>query len=98
MEKPEEKIMSQVESPETNRNWMESVKVPVPLNELMKFKDRIYAIQNELAAAERELKKADDKYWEQWRRANKAEDALQELKADYQKLLGIDEEGEKDDE
>ena len=98
MEKPEDKIMNEVETPERNRDWMESVKVPVPLNELMKMKDRIFELEKAVDENGRELKKADNEYWDQWRRANKAEEALKALKADYQKLLGMDEEGEKADE
>ena len=98
MEKPEDKIMNEVETPERNRDWMESVKVPVPLNELMKMKDRIFELEKVVDEKGRELKKADNEYLDQWRRANNAEEALKALKADYQKLLGMDEEGEKADE
>lgn len=98
MERPEDKIMNEVETPERNRDWMESVKVPVPLNELMKMKDRIFELEKVVDEKERELKKADTEYWEQWRKAKNAEESLQALKADYQKLLGIYEEGEKADE
>lgn len=97
MEKPEDKIMNDVETPERNRDWMECVKVPVPLNELMKMKDKIFELEKAVDERDRELKKADDKYWDQWRRANKAEESFQGIKAAYQELLGI-EEGEKDDE
>ena len=98
MEKPEDKIMNEVETPERNRDWMESVKVPVPLNELMKMKDKIFELEKALDASGRELKKVDDKYWEQRSKTSKAEEKYEALKKDYQKLLGIDEEGEKDDE
>ena len=98
MEKPEEKIMNEVETPERNRDWMESVKVPVPLNELMKMKDRIFELEKAIDEKERENKEESSKYWEQWRRADAAEKKYETLKADYQKLLGIEEEGEKADE
>ena len=98
MEKPEDKIMNEVETPERNRDWMESVKVPVPLNELMKMKDRIFELEKAVDAKERESKEESSKYWEQWRRADEAEKKYNALKKDYQKLLGMDEEGEKADE
>ena len=54
MEKPEDKIMNEVETPERNRDWMESVKVPVPLNELMKMKDRIFELEKAVDRAEQD--------------------------------------------
>jgi len=89
MENPEEKIMNEVETPERNRDWMESVSVPVPLNELMKYKDRIHELEKEIDKKDQENKEESNKYWREWSRANEAEKKYDALKKDYQKLLGV---------
>ena len=91
MEKPEDKIMNEVETPERNRDWAEDITIPVPLNEYMKLKRKVMKLRQE-------NKIKSDKYWKEWSRANEAEKKYDALKADYQKLLGMDEEGEKADE
>lgn len=98
MEKPEEKIMNEVETPERNRDWMESVKVPVPLNELMKMKDRIFELERKIEKAERDCDRQRDIRWDVEKKLDTKTMAYEALKADYQKLLGMDEEGEKADE
>ena len=91
MEKPEEKIMNEVETPERNRDWMESVKVPVPLNELMKMKDRIFELEKAVDRAKQDYIKQRDLRWEVEKKLDTKTMAYEVLKADYQKLLGMDE-------
>lgn len=91
MEKPEDKIMNEVETPEEKKfDWARDIRIEVPLNEFMKMKKKISKLQNKCKELER---KADDQRSQRWQ----IESAYDKLKADYQKLLGI-EEGEKDDE
>ena len=91
MEKPEDKIMNEVEIPEEKKfDWARDIRIEVPLNEFMKMKKKISKLQNKCKELER---RADDQRSQRWQ----IESAYDKLKADYQKLLGI-EEGEKDDE
>ena len=88
MEKPEDKIMNEVETPEEKKfDWAKDVKIEVPLNEFMKMKKKISKLQNKCKELER---KADEQRSQRW----KIESAYDKLKADYQKVLGITEEGD----
>lgn len=88
MENPEEKIMSEVETPEEKKfDWARDIKIEVPLNEFLKMKKKISKLQNKCKELE---KKADDQRSQRW----KIESAYDKLKADYQKVLGITEEGD----
>ena len=62
--------------------WSDYVEITIPLSKYLKKIKKIEKLK-------RKVKEENDKYWEQWRRANEAEKALDNLKADYQKLLGI---------
>lgn len=70
-------------------NWADTVQITIPLSEYFKKVRKIEKLK-------RKVKENDDKYWDEWRRANAAEKALKALKEDYQKLLGM-KEGEADD-
>lgn len=88
MENPEEKIMSEVETPEEKKfDWARDIRIEVPLNEFMKMKKKISKLQNKCKELER---KADDQRSQRWQ----IESAYDKLKADYQKVLGINEEGD----
>lgn len=87
-ETPEEKIMNEVETPEKNKRWTDDVVIPVPLTKFMKMKTKIAKLENK-------VKEADSKKYEYMRQAMDAEDKFKKIKADYEKLLGIDKEGEK---
>ena len=88
MENPEEKIMSEVETPEEKKfDWARDIKIEVPLNEFLKMKKKLSKLQNKCKELE---KKADDQRSQRW----KIESAYDKLKADYQKVLGITEEGD----
>ena len=88
-ETQEEKIMNEVETPEKNKRWTDDVVIPVPLTKFMKMKTKIAKLENK-------VKEADSKKYEYMRQAMDAEDKFKKIKADYEKLLGIDKEGEKD--
>ena len=91
MEKPEDKIMNEVETPEEKKfDWARDIRIEVPLNEFMKMKKKISKLQNKCKELER---KADDQRSQRW----KIESAYDKLKADYQKLLGIKKDEEGDD-
>ena len=88
MENPEEKIISEVETPEEKKfDWARDIKIEVPLNEFLKMKKKISKLQSKCKELE---KKADDQRSQRW----KIESAYDKLKADYQKVLGIKEEGD----
>ena len=68
-------------------DWARDVRIEVPLNEFMKMKKKISKLQNKCKELER---KADEQRSQRW----KIESAYDKLKADYQKVLGITEEGD----
>lgn len=70
-------------------NWADSVEITIPLSKYFKLVKKVEKLK-------RKLKEKDDKYWQEWRRANAEEKAFKELKKDYQNLLGM-KEGEEDD-
>lgn len=86
-ETPEEKIMNEVETPERKKRWTDDVVIPVPLKKFMKMKTKIAKLENK-------VKEADSKKYDYMRQAMDAEDKFKRLKADYEKILGIDKEGE----
>ena len=88
MEKPEDKIMNEVETPEEKKfDWARDIRIEVPLNEFMKMKKKISKLQNK---CEKLKKEADDQRSEKWA----VQGALDRLKKDYQELLKIGEEGD----
>lgn len=88
-ETPEEKIVNEVETPEKNKRWTDDVVIPVPLTKFMKMKTKITKLETK-------VKEADSKKYDYMRQAMDAEDKYKRIKADYEKLLGIDKEGEKE--
>ena len=86
IETPESNALdAKVETPE--KKWTDDVVVPVPLTKFMKMKTKIAKLENK-------VKEADSKKYEYMRQAMDAEDKFKKIKADYEKLLGIDKEGE----
>lgn len=81
MENPEMNKIEMVEVPE--RKWSEDITIPVPLNEYMRLKKKVLELKQEVK------EQRSDKY-DYMREAQNAKDALEELKKDYQKLLGIE--------
>ena len=69
-------------------NWADTVEITIPLSKYFKLVKKVEQLK-------RKVKENDDKYWEQWRRANEAEKAYKALKADYEKLLGVKEDDAK---
>ena len=88
IETPESNVIQDIETPEEKKfDWAKDVKIEVPLNEFMKMKKKISKLQNKCKELER---KADEQRSQRW----KIESAYDKLKADYQKVLGINEEGD----
>lgn len=85
MENPEMNKIETVEVPE--RKWSEDITIPVPLNEYMRLKKKVLELKQEVK------EQRSDKY-DYMNKALNAEEALEELKKDYQKLLGITEKGD----
>lgn len=77
------------------KSWMDDITIPVPLNEFLKLKKKINKIEN------KRRKIAEDRNYqrsEKWRIVGLLEEkekAYDALKADYQKLLGINEDDAK---
>lgn len=91
MEKPEDKIMNEVETPEEKKfDWARDIRIEVPLNEFMKMKKKISKLQNK---CEKLKKEADEQRSEKWA----VQGERDRIKADYQKLLGIKKDEEGDD-
>lgn len=91
MEKPEDKIMNEVETPEEKKfDWTRDIRIEVPLNEFMKMKKKIGKLQNK---CEKLKKEVDEQRSEKWA----AQGERDRIKADYQKLLGIKKDEEGDD-
>ena len=85
VETPEQNTVNpKIETPEKKFDWARDIRIEVPLNEFMKMKKKISKLQNKCKELE---KKADDQRSQRW----KIESAYDKLKADYQKILGIDE-------
>lgn len=69
-------------------NWADKIEISMPLSEYNKLMKKI-------AKLKKQRDEADRKYWNQLHAAMNAEEALKRLKADYQKALGISDEGGK---
>ena len=74
-----------VETPE--KKWTDDVVVPVPLAEFLKMKKKIMKLEHE-------KKEITDKRWEAELEKGNLQKAYNEMKKDYQKVLGIKEEGD----
>ncbi len=71
-------------------NWADSVEITIPLSKYFKLVKKVEKLK-------RKVKEANDRYWREWHRANDAERVLEDLKKDYQELLGMNEKGEEND-
>ncbi len=69
-------------------NWADSVEITIPLSKYFKLVKKVEKLKMK-------VKENNDRYWEQWHRANEAETAYKTLKADYEKLLGVKEDDAK---
>ena len=88
-ETPEEKIFEEIETPEKKFDWAKDIKIEVPLNEFMKMKKKISKLQNK---CEKLKEEATEQRHLKWAKESELTDkckAYDELKADYEKLLGI---------
>ena len=91
MEKPEDKIMNEVETPEEKKfDWARDIRIEVPLNEFMKMKKKISKLQNK---CEKLKKEVDEQRSEKWAAISERD----RIKKDYQKVLGINKENEEGD-
>lgn len=85
----EENRQAENKAAETKKeNWAEKIEISMPLSEYNKLMKKI-------AKLKKQRDEADRKYWNQLHAAMNAEEALKRLKADYQKALGISDEGGK---
>ena len=87
IETPENNVLQDIETPEQKAKWTDDIFINIPLTEFLKLKKKISKLQNKCKELE---KKADDQRSQRW----KIESAYDKLKADYQKVLGITEEGD----
>ena len=88
-ETPEGKIFEEIEIPEKEREWTEDITIPVPLSEFLKMKKKISKLQNK---CEKLKEEATEQRHLKWAKESELTDkckAYDELKADYEKLLGI---------
>lgn len=86
IETPENNALdAKVETPE--KKWTDDVLVPVPLTEFLKMKKKIMKLEHE-------KKEASDKRWEVELEKGNLQKAYNEMKKDYQKVLGVKEEGD----
>lgn len=69
-------------------NWADSVEITIPLSKYFKLVKKVEKLK-------RKVKEKDDRYLDEWRRANEAEKAYKALKADYEKILGVKEDDAK---
>ena len=87
IETPENNVLQDIETPEQKAKWTDDIFINIPLTEFLKLKKKISKLQNKCKELE---KKADDQRSQRW----KIESSYDKLKADYQKVLGIKEEGD----
>ncbi len=86
IETPENNALdAKVETPE--KKWTDDVVVPVPLTEFLKMKKKIMKLEHE-------KKEASDKRWEVELEKCNLQKAYDDMKKDYQKVLGITQEGD----
>lgn len=76
----------------TKFDWAKDIKIEVPLNEFMKMKKKIGKLQNKIKVLENEVSDERHKKWMKDDELQAKQKAYDALKADYQKLLGIDSE------
>lgn len=89
-ETPEEKILEGIETPEKNRTWKEDITIPVPLKKFLKMKKKINNLESEVKKLKDDSTNESLKRWKLENELKEKEKAYNELKVDYQKLLGIE--------
>ena len=83
-----EVMVEQTEQKEQKESkWTDDIIINISLTKFLKMKKKI-------AKLELKCEKEHDKYWDMWRKHDRLEDQFNKLKADYQKVLGITEEGD----
>lgn len=87
MKTPESNVIQDIETPEQKAKWTDDIFINIPLTEFLKMKKKISKL-------ERKVDDLRSENLKEWEKRNKAENALKALKADYQKVLGINEEGD----
>ena len=86
IETPENNALdAKVETPE--KKWTDDVLVPVPLTEFLKMKKKIMKLEHE-------KKEITEKRWAVELEKCNLQKAYSEMKKDYQKVLGVKEEGD----
>ena len=86
IETPESNALdAKVETPE--KKWTDDIVINVPLAKFLKMKKKISKLEHKVEDLRSENLK-------EWHKRTDAENALKALKADYQKVLGITEEGD----
>lgn len=68
-------------------SWMDEQKITMPLTEFLAMKIEIINLENEIKDLKKEVSEQRSMKWD-------TERAYDKLKADYQKLLGIEKEGD----
>jgi predicted RNase H-like nuclease (RuvC/YqgF family) len=82
----EKEIELEEKAEQKKEKWTDDIYINVPLSEFLKLKKKINKLQNK---CEKLKKEADEQRSEKW----SLHDSYVKLKADYQKVLGINEEG-----
>lgn len=86
IETPENNALNaKVETPE--KKWTDDVVVPVPLTEFLKMKKKIMKLEHE-------KKEITEKRWAVELEKGNLQKAYNEMKKDYQKVLGVTQEGD----
>ena len=86
IETPESNALNaKVETPE--KKWTDDVVVPVPLTEFLKMKKKIMKLEHE-------KKEITEKRWAVELEKGNLQKAYNEMKKDYQKVLGVTREGD----
>lgn len=80
------------EEPENKFDWAKDIRIEVPLNEFFKLKKKIGKLKNKIKELENEVADERHKKWQKDDELQEKQKAYDALKADYQKLLGIDSE------
>ena len=85
MEEKEIKLEEKAE--QKKEKWTDDIYINVPLSEFLKLKKKINKLQNKCEKLQKEV---DEQRSEKW----SLHDSYVKLKADYQKVLGVTQEGD----
>ena len=72
---------------EKKPKWTDDIYINIPLTEFLKMKKKISKLQNKCKKLKKEVNEQRSEKWA-------AQDERDRIKADYQKVLGINEEGD----